>query len=217
MAARVFDTANWSRRWAFEFFKDYDQPCFNICAEVDIGTLPERCRGLPHGFFLASLHAALKVANRLEPFRLRLEEDGVVCHDVVHGGSAVLREDTSFGFCHFSYQPDFEAFYHDACAVLARFHHDDGGEAGGGRADMVYFSVIPWVAFTSFAHASSRHIRRDIPRLVFGKYTKRAAGYVMPLSVEVHHALMDGYHVGCLFEEVAVALQTMVVPAAPTP
>lgn len=214
MTERAFDTANWSRRWAYEFFKDYDQPCFNICAEVAIGTLPDRCRGLPHGFFLACLHAALKVANSTEAFRLRLEGDQVTCHDVIHGGSAVLRADTSFGFCFFTYQPEFDAFYPEACAALDRFHAGDGADDGGGRPDMVYFSVIPWVAFTSFAHASSRHIRSDIPRLVFGKYTRRESGYGIPLSVEVHHALMDGYHVGRYFEAIAVALQTMRVPDA---
>lgn len=217
MGEREFDTANWSRRWAYEFFKDYDQPCFNICGEVAIGTLPDRCRGLPHGFFLACLHTALKVANSIENFRLRLDGDGVACHDVIHCGSAVLREDTSFGFCFFAYQPDFADFYRDACDALARFHHGDGAHDGGGRPDMVFFSVIPWVAFTSIAHATSRHIRRDIPQFVFGKYTRREDGYVIPLSVEAHHALMDGYHVGRFFEEVAVAFQTLQVPDGSAP
>ena len=67
------------------------------------------------------------------------------------------------------------------------------------RIDMIYYSVIPWVSFTSFKHANSGDNRQTVPRMVFGKMFDQGDRRLMPFSVEVHHALMDGYHVGRYF------------------
>jgi chloramphenicol O-acetyltransferase type A len=69
-----------------------------------------------------------------------------------------------------------------------------------GRIDLIYYSVIPWVSFTSFKHANSGDNRQTVPRMVFGKMFEEGGRRLMPFSVEVHHALMDGYHVGRYFE-----------------
>ena len=36
----------------------------------------------------------------------------------------------------------------------------------------------------------------SIPRIAFGKFIKEGERIFLPISVEVHHALMDGLHVG---------------------
>ena len=35
-----------------------------------------------------------------------------------------------------------------------------------------------------------------MPKIAFGKFTREQERILMPISVEVHHALMDGLHVG---------------------
>jgi chloramphenicol O-acetyltransferase type A len=45
-------------------------------------------------------------------------------------------------------------------------------------------------------HARTKGRGDSIPRIVFGKFAKHGERTVMPISVEVHHALMDGLHVG---------------------
>ncbi|PKP07825.1 MAG: chloramphenicol acetyltransferase, partial [Bacteroidetes bacterium HGW-Bacteroidetes-3] len=40
-----------------------------------------------------------------------------------------------------------------------------------------------------------------IPKLVFGKIFNENEIKKIPFSVEVHHALMDGYHVGLLYKK----------------
>ncbi|MCB0574850.1 MAG: hypothetical protein KDC61_09825 [Saprospiraceae bacterium] len=38
-----------------------------------------------------------------------------------------------------------------------------------------------------------------MPKIVFGKYFASGDRLLMPVSVEVHHALMDGLHAGRFF------------------
>jgi len=35
-----------------------------------------------------------------------------------------------------------------------------------------------------------------VPRIAFGKFTSENERTRLPISIEVHHALMDGLHVG---------------------
>ena len=67
------------------------------------------------------------------------------------------------------------------------------------RIDLIYYSVIPWISFTSFKHAGRLDNRQTVPRIVFGKIFDEGNDKKMPLSVEVHHAMMDGFHVGKYF------------------
>jgi len=64
------------------------------------------------------------------------------------------------------------------------------------RDDLIYFTTLPWVSFTSFAHARNRGRGDSVPRIAFGKFMKENARTMLPISVEVHHALMDGLHAG---------------------
>ena len=55
---------------------------------------------------------------------------------------------------------------------------------------------MPWIKFTSVSHARSFSHADSVPKISFGKMTEVAGKKLMPLSIHVHHALMDGYHVG---------------------
>ena len=194
---RVLDLDRWKRRDHYEFYKDFDLPFFNVCAEMDVTQLVRAVRDLGHSYFFASLYLATRACNDIEELRLRIRDGAVILHDVVHPGSTVLNEDETFGFCYFNYVPTYSDFATSACATMARYHASrDRLRPEAGRDNLIYYSVLPWIAFTSFAHARSLQRRESIPRIVFGKYRESGAAASMPVSVEVHHALVDGIHVG---------------------
>ena len=62
--------------------------------------------------------------------------------------------------------------------------------------NVIHFSAIPWVDFTSLSHARSFSFRDSMPKISFGKVTEKEGVKSMPVSIHVHHGLMDGYHVG---------------------
>ena len=82
--SQPLDIDNWHRRHHFEFFKDYELPFFNLCADVDVSKLYEWSKeeGGP-SFFLASFYLSLQAANEIAPFRYRLNGDSVLVHDVI--------------------------------------------------------------------------------------------------------------------------------------
>ncbi len=199
---RHVDLESWPRRAHFEFFRNYEHPAFNVTAEVDVSAVEAlRARDPSARFFATTLGVALRVLNELTPFRLRIRGDGVIEHDVVHGGSTVLRDDETFGFGYYRFTKSLRDFVAHTVTQIEHVRSARDLQPNRESDDLVYFTSLPWIAFTSFQHARAGGGREDsIPRVVFGKRWVRDGRHVMPVSVEAHHALVDGLHVGQFYD-----------------
>ncbi len=209
---RRIDLDAWPRRDHYELFRRYEHPFFNVCADVDVSALARASRA-PGGprFSLAAFHASLGAANDVEEFRLRIRGDGVVAHDVVHGGTTVLLPDERFAFGYFDWEPDFATFAARAGEALAAVRAAGGAlDPQDHRDDLLHYSVLPWISFTSFSHARRHRAEDSVPKVVFGRYRGDAGAERMPVSVEVHHALVDGLHVGRFLDRMQSRLNALV-------
>ena len=204
--AEYLDVANWSRRDLFEFFIGYTNPYFNVCTQIDVTKLKAFVNEQHRKISLALHYFALRVANEIEPFRYRLKDEKVFVYDVVNGGTTVLLPNESFAYAYFDYQRDFEKFLTDMNKAVDEVRNGSGRLKPTMRDDVIYHTTLPWISFTSFAHARTKGRGDSIPRIVFGKFTKENERLMMPISVEVHHALMDGLHVGRYLSRLEEAL-----------
>ena len=197
-AMEWLDLARWPRRTTFDFFRRFDKPYFSVCTRFDVARLRHLLRERPGaGINLAVHHVALRLANEQRPFRYRLDGEGVRVVPVVHGSMAVLRDDESLAFALIRYQRDFAAFIGEARASIRAAQAPDRvlGLLDQDR-DMMHFTTLPWVAFTSFEHARNWGRDDSVPKIAFGRITADGPHEWLPMSVEVHHGLMDGLHVG---------------------
>ena len=200
---RFLDIDSWSRRSHFDFFKDFEQPFFGLCTDLDVTNVQEATSGRSDAsFFLVCLYLSLQAANEIEPFRYRLRDHRVTVYEVIHGSSTVLREDGTFGFAYFDYRDDFRRFHEQAKVSLAGVRSGEGElDPRPEKDDLIHYSVIPWVRFTGLLHARRIPTGGDsVPKIVFGKHRERDGRRWMPISVEAHHALMDGLEVGQFLE-----------------
>ncbi len=209
--AEYLDTTTWARRDAFEFFRHFDKPYFNVCVRLDVARLKAAlvARGGGAGLSLACYFIALRLVNAHQPFRLRLEDGRIRMHDEVHGSTTVLRDDgESFFFAEFDHSADFDAFAAQAGAAIdAARTLRVAFEPRPDDAARVYFTSLPWLHFTSFSHARNWKREDSIPRFAFGRAQAEGGALWLPMSVEVHHALMDGVHVGRYVQDFEAALR----------
>jgi chloramphenicol O-acetyltransferase type A len=212
---KYLDLANWNRRELFEFFIDYSNPYFNICTRIDVSKLLAFVRERDIKVSLALHYFALRIANEIEPFRYRLKDREVVVYDVINGGTTVLLPNESFSYAYYDYQRDFEKFVVEMGKAVDDLRNGSGELKPTMRDDVIYHTTLPWISFTSFAHARNRNRGESIPRFVFGKFTPEGDRVMMPMSVEVHHALMDGLHVGRFVSQLEEALAEPAAFAAP--
>ncbi len=191
---------DWYRKDAFHFFKDYEDPFFNITSTVKVTDRYIHCKANEESFFLHTIHAALISVNTIREFKMRLLQNELVIFDVIHGGSTILNEDHSFSFCYFDYEINLIDFIKKAKQKIDNTRLKKGMNPKTNELGMIHFSSIPWVSFTSFKHARKKSLEDTIPKIVFGKYYYRNQNWHLPVSVEVHHSMMDGYHIGIFFE-----------------
>jgi len=205
--AHYLNLASWARRDVFEFFRDFDKPYFNICTRLDVTNLLALLRLRSKvSVSLAYHYFALRMANEIEPFRYRLREGKVLVHDVIHGGTTVLMPSEKFTLAYFNYDKDFGKFVSEAARAVEEVRSGDGAFLPRSDDARVHFTTLPWVSFTSFSHARNWGREDSVPKIAFGKFTQEGQRMLLPISVEVHHALMDGLHVGRYLGQLEEAL-----------
>ena len=62
-------------------------------------------------------------------------------------------------------------------------------------------SAIPWVSFTSFNINVANMRNFFAPMFTLGKYFTQEGKVLLPLAVQVHHSVCDGFHVARMINE----------------
>jgi chloramphenicol O-acetyltransferase type A len=195
------DISTWYRKEHFDFYRTFEQPFFNVCATVDVSKTLNYCKENKLSFFIFSLFLLGYTANQIEPFRCRINKNEIDVHDELEISCNVLNNDESFSFCEFGGCSEFDLFYQHAEQQLAKIKNGYKSLKSSNIQDnKIFFSVLPWLHFTSFSHAQKQSEHDSIPRIVMGKYKNNHNEIAMPVSLEVHHALVDGLNVGQYFE-----------------
>ncbi|QNF31992.1 chloramphenicol acetyltransferase [Adhaeribacter swui] len=195
--------ATWNRKEHFQFFSRFEEPFFSLVTNVDATAAYKKVKTVGGSFYLYYLYQSLAAVNTIENFRYRIEEDKVFCYDTIHASPTVLRDDTTFGFSFFEFQADFKNFAEGANRAIEKIKALSGLglNENTGRLDVIHYSAIPWVSFTSLSHARSFTYKDSVPKITFGKYFWEQDKLWLPVSLTVHHGLMDGYHVGEFFKK----------------
>lgn len=201
----LIDLEKWNRKEHFLFFSAFDDPFFGVTVNVDFTPVYEEAKTDGASFFLYSLHHILRRANEVEAFKLRIEEQTPVRFDAIHVSPTIAREDGTFGFGFFEYHPDRTLFIRDARQEIERVQQTPGlsMSENSGREDVIFFSSVPWFAFTEMKHAVWFGSGRGIPRISTGKLIREKDKYLLPVSICVHHGLMDGRDVAELIEKLS--------------
>ena len=127
-------------------------------------------------------------------------------HGRVGGGTTGRRDDETFGLALLAYADDFASFAADAEPKIFAAKNGRGLTDPVVEDDVVYHSTLPWLRFTAFSNALAGH--DSIPRVVFGKWVPSGDRTVMPVAVEVHHAVVHGLDVARFYEQLQARLST---------
>jgi chloramphenicol O-acetyltransferase type A len=194
------DLDSWPRRVHFETLGKFDYPHFNMTATVDVERMFPIAQVHSASLTIAITYLLTHTANQLINFRWRIRGDEVIEHEIVHPSITILASDDLFSFCTMKYKPEFSEFAAGAAQTIAYVRENPTLDDKTDQDELLFMTSIPWVSFTSFMHPIHLHPVDSIPRLSWGKIHEVEGRKKMPLSVQGHHALMDGLHVGQFFE-----------------
>ncbi|MDP3446024.1 MAG: chloramphenicol acetyltransferase [Ignavibacteria bacterium] len=200
----------WKRKPYYDFFTQFDEPFFGVVQEVECTHAYNDAKANKYSFFASYLHKAIIAANELEEFKYRVIDNEVVIYDIIHASPTIGRPDETFSFGYIPFNQDFNTFKNDLAIEIESIQSLSGIGLNENtmRNDLVHFSSVPWIKFTSVSHVRNFNSIDTIPKVTFGKAVLDGNKITMPISVHVHHGLMDALHVGkylAIFQELLLA------------
>lgn len=204
---KTIDISSWSRKKHFELYQGFDYPHFNLTAAIDITHIQPVIKEMGLSVTVTFTYLFARIANELPEFRWRIRDNFVVEHEIVHPSTSILTPGDLFSFCTIPFDYNFTEFSKTAAQKIDEVREHPTLEDEPGQDDLLFMSSIPWISFTQLTHPVHMHPVDSVPRISWGKYFEESGRIKMPLSVQVHHALMDGLHVGRYFIRVQEYLE----------
>jgi chloramphenicol O-acetyltransferase type A len=194
---KIIDITTWKRAEHFRFFQAEDYPQYNICMNIDITNFLAKTKNKKLSFYYAMTYATTDIANKVEEFRYRIRGEQVVLHDRTHPSfTDITPGEDLFKLVTVELEDSMEEFVQSAKKISSSqtslFTPGDNDM----RDDVVYITCIPWISFTSLSHTMNIRKEDSMPRISWGKYFSEGERILLPFSVQVNHALVDGIHVG---------------------
>ena len=196
---KYLEVNSWNRKQHFEHFNRFLDPYFGVVQEVEVTKAYQYSRETGTSFFALYLFACMKAINAVENLRYRIREDQVVIHEVIHASATISRKDHTFGCTFVHYSDDFDVFYKNLQQEKERVLNTTDLFPEENSDNCIHCSSIPWVNFSGHKEPISG-TKDSVPKLAFGKFSKKENRWMMPVAIAVNHALVDGYHVGQFFE-----------------
>jgi len=201
---RYIDMESWKRKEHFSFFYKMDYPQYNICMDLDVTNFLTFTKKEKLSFYYSMIYAVTHIANELENFRYRIRDGKVVLHDSIHPSFTEMNNDSSddlFKMLTLDFTYSITEFVREAQKENENQKLYFDPEKLIGRDDLIYITCIPWISFTHLSHTISLNKNDAVPRISWGKYYRNGNKVLLPFSVQVHHALVDGIHVGKYVEK----------------
>ena len=191
---KTIDLAEWERRHIHAWFKELDFPYSVLGFDLDVSKFVPFLKQQDLSLYVSMIYAVCRTCNAIPAFKQRMRGDEVIEHERVHVNYTVPFGEESFGIKVVPYEPSFAEFYKAAQATPMLDPYSSLQKANGVRDHFVYMSSFHWAPFTHLVQPITKD-SGSIPRIVWGKYTQKESGWVMPVSIQTHHSLVDGLHI----------------------
>ena len=211
MTFTKIDREAWPRK---EYFEHYftSVPCtYSAVFKLDITSLRKSGKKL----YPTMLHGISTIVNRHQEFRMACNEAGEVgYYDVVHPCYTIFhKESQTFSNLWTTYTPD----YQDFCAAFEKDMAEYGNRPGilsrpDTPANTFPVSMIPWAGFEGFNLNLQNGYDYLPPIFTMGRFSEENGKILLPLAVQVHHAVCDGFHLCRLVNELQELLNQEETP-----
>lgn len=193
MAFILIDFDNWERREHYLHFINEVRCSYSVCVNLDISNLNGQ------RLYPAMLWLLTRTVHEMPEFRTSFTEDGLVgYYSEMHPAYTVFNRDTkTFSGIWTAYQPDYPSFLHGYEEDAGKYSFTTQYEPKPGRpANSFDVSMVPWFSFTAFNLNVFGDGTYLLPIFTMGKTFEENEKTMLPLAIQVHHAVCDGYHVG---------------------
>ena len=197
------DLSRWARKEHFEVFQSFAECTINQTVLIDITALRKHIKKVGWKFYPTIIFLLSKIMNRHPEFRMAVKDNELVIWNEIHPNYTIFHNETeTFSSLWSHYDGDIQHFQKTYSEDMARYGDNLAyWPKEESRENIFFISGIPWVSFTSFS-VSVANMKNFFARMfTLGKYYEQEGRVLLPLAVQVHHSVCDGFHVARFFNE----------------
>ncbi|MCR8844468.1 type A chloramphenicol O-acetyltransferase [Paenibacillus sp. SC116] len=204
MIFKPLNMDEWSRKPYFEHYFHNVRCTFSVTANLDISGLYAEVKNKGIKLYPALIYMITTAVNSHREFRTCFDVEGQLGYwDSLSPSFTIFHDDDkTFSTIWTAWSEDFGEFYQGYLDDVKKYGSHKGLAAKPDEPPNAFpISSIPWVHFTGFnlnIYTDGSYLQ---PIFTMGKYDKQDEKVLLPLSVQLHHAVCDGYHAGILFNE----------------
>lgn len=194
MNFNLIDFNRWQRKEYFNYYFS-DVPCtYSMTADIDISKLKKSNMKI----YPTMLYLITSLVNKYEEFRTALNHEGNVgiftemcpCYTVFH------KDSETFSNIWTEFNKDYSVFCSNYNIDIEKYGSVKSMIAKPNIPNNTFpVSMIPWTTFTGFNLNLKNGYDYLLPIFTIGKYYEKEDKVLMPLAIQVHHAVCDGFHV----------------------
>lgn len=196
MKFNKIDINHWERKEVFHHFLN-QQTSFSITKNIDITELYNTTKEKGYKFYPTFIFFITHIANSNEHVRRSFNSEGALGYweKVVPMYTIFDKSSTLFSALSTNTDTGFQNFYANYIADTEKYSNT-------GKMfpqitlpkNIINISMIPWTSFTGFTLNVNNSLNYLLPIVTAGEFIKNNKTIYLPLSLQVHHAVCDGYH-----------------------
>ena len=200
----TIDMAIWPMAQAFHYYTQMAPTSYSVNVNMDVTSLRKEVKARGVKFLPAYLYLVTQAINKQEQLRVAVK-DGVLGHwqTLTPAYPQFHEDDKTTSLLWTEHDECFQTFYKEYMEDIKKHGSSHGilSSKGIPLPNAYIISCIPWFTFNSFS--LHNHGIKDyyVPSFEAGGFVESDDKVLMPLSVTVHHATTDGYHLKIFFEE----------------
>lgn len=197
MTFTPIDRETWPRTEYFDHYFSQVSCTYSAVFQLDI----TRIRRQGQKLYPTMLYHIAGEVNRWEEFRTALNGAGQLgIYDRLHPCYTVFHpESETFSNLWTEYDPDYETFCAAYRRDMAQYSNHLGLEGKPGTPENTFpVSMLPWASFQGFNLNLQKGYDFLLPIFTMGKFQTENGRTLLPLAVQVHHGVCDGFHL-CRF------------------
>ena len=209
MTARKVDLETWPRAQQFHFFRTFERPHYAITVRIDVTQLMAHRKAQNISPFRHAIYAIGSGLHAVPELCMRFRGDVVTRYDRLQLSPTIPLDNGDFRYTYLQFDPNRTAFDAHTSAKIEEVRAGAPLNANDGSVqDVAYLSCLPWLDYSSLDNALP-NADDCIPRVSWGKIVPKGDGFDMAMTIQVHHALVDGRQVGQFFEATQDAINTV--------
>ena len=210
MAYQWIDLESFPRRKHFAYFSTLAYPYVGTTANVDITDTLRVIKGEKLPFFLTVCYCVARAANSVPELRQRIRDGRIIIFDHCRTSHTVALEDGTYCYCTLDGSLPFDKYLSVGKAAQERARQRRSLEEEAEEPEeLLFISTTPWLTYTALVQPVPIPADSN-PRITWGKYTTEGRRTVMPATLLVNHALVDGARMGQFFAMLAREMKRFV-------